>query len=261
MRDTWQRTDAYEAYIGRWSREVARTLVADLPVASGSVWLDVGCGSGALTSSILSIASPARVVAFDLSAEFVQQSRRAVADTRAVFASADAAALPFRDKSADAAVSGLVLNFVPQPQSAVREMLRCVRSGGAVAAYVWDYGEGMQMLRLFWDAANALYPAAAVLDEANRFPICNRDALENLFRSVGAEQVWVTSITIPMHFFNFEDLWSPFLGGQGPAPSFAVGLPERERAVLRDRFRDLIPTKTDGSIELAAKAWVARCSV
>ncbi len=260
MRDVWQSADSYEAYIGRWSREVARNFVADLSVAKGSVWLEVGCGSGALTSSILLVADPARVVASDRSVEFVNQSRRLVTDSRAVFVGGDAARLPFGEKIANAAVSGLVLNFVPEPQSAFREMLRCVRAGGVVAAYVWDYSEGMQVIRLFWDAAIALYPGATALDESNRFPLCRPEALEQLFRSAGAAQVRITSITIPMHFKNFEDLWSPFLGGQGPAPTFAMSLPEEQRTELRERFRSLIPMNADGSIELSAKAWVASCT-
>ena len=260
MHDVWRSADSYEAYIGRWSRDVARHFVADLSVAKGSVWLDVGCGSGALTSSILSLADPARVVALDRSVDFVSQSRRLLSDRRAVFAGGDAAALPLAANSADAAVSGLVLNFVPEPENAVREMLRCVRPGGVVAAYVWDYSEGMQTIRLFWDAVVALYPAAAELDEANRFPICKRDALGRLFHSAGGAQVRVTSITVPMRFQSFEDLWSPFLGGQGPAPGFAMSLPDEERNALRDKYRDLVPMKVDGSIELSAKAWVARCT-
>ena len=260
MHDIWRSAHSYEAYIGRWSREVARSFVAGLRVANGSVWLDVGCGSGALTTTILAIGNPAGVVAFDRSVEFVNHSRRVVTDRRAVFAAGDAARLPFRDESANAVVSGLVLNFVPQPETAVREMLRCARRGGVVAAYVWDYAEGMQMIRLFWDAAIALHPGAADLDEAKRFPICTAGALEQLFRSAGATEIRVSSITIPMHFPDFEGLWSPFLGGQGPAPTFATSLPDEQRAELRERLRSLVSIRANGPIELSAKAWVVRCT-
>src|SRR5215208_3319203 len=168
MRDVWQSAQSYEAYIGRWSREVARHFVAGLPLRGG-VWLDVGCGSCALTSSILSIADPARVIALDRSIEFVDHGRHVFTDERTAFVGCDAASLPLQENIADAAVSGLVLNFVPDPHSAVREMLRCVRPGAVVAAYLWDYSEGMRSIRLFWDAAIALDPRVASLDEANRF--------------------------------------------------------------------------------------------
>ncbi|HSP13205.1 MAG TPA: methyltransferase domain-containing protein [Thermoanaerobaculia bacterium] len=258
MLEVWQSADWYEAYIGRWSRPVARKFVADLSIASGSVWLDVGCGSGALTSAIAEIANPARVVALDRSVEFVEEDRRRSNDGRIRFVAGDAVSLPFDDDSADAAVSGLVLNFVPQPDRALREMLRCVRAGGVVSIYLWDYSEGMQSIRLFWDAAIALDPRAVELDEAKRFPLCQPAPLEKLFADAGVAQVGVSSITVPTHFRDFDDLWSPFLGGQGPAPAYAMSLPDRQRTALRERLREIVPVNADGSIDLSASAWVAR---
>jgi len=258
MQDVWQQAESYEQYIGRWSRQVARKFVLDLSIAPRSVWLDVGCGSGALTAAILELAEPARVIALDRSAEFVGHSRRSSSDGRAAFIVGDAVSLPFADREGGAVVSGLVLNFIAQPELAVREMLRCVRRGGVVATYLWDYREGMQVIRLFWDSAIALDPRAAELDEAKRFPLCQPVALEQLFVSAGAGQVHVSAITIPTWFRNFDDLWSPFLGGQGPAPTYAMSLPERDRIALREHFRQVVPINADGSIALSAKAWIAR---
>jgi SAM-dependent methyltransferase len=258
MRDVWQSAKSYEAYIGRWSRPVAREFVAGLRIAPESAWIDIGCGSGALTSAILAIASPVRVAALDRSFDFVEQSRRAVADHRVLFAVADAVQLPFADGCAHAAVSGLVLNFVPEPERAVREMLRCVRPGGLVAVYVWDYAGGMQAIRRFWDAAIALDRGAAALDEAERFPLCQPSALEKLFRDAGVSSVSVSSITVPTVFRDFDDLWSPFLGGQGPAPTYAMSLDEKRRGLLREKMRNMVPVKADGSIEMSARAWIAR---
>jgi SAM-dependent methyltransferase len=257
MRDVWQSADSYEAYIGRWSRLVARKFVADLSIAPGRVWLDLGCGSGALTSAILGIADPAHVIALDRSVDFVGQTRRLSRDGRVTFVGGDAMNLPLCTSQVDAAVSGLVLNFVSQPERAAREMLRCVRGGGVMAVYLWDYSDGMQAIRLFWDAAIALDGSATSLDEAVRFPICRPAALEQLFRDAGAVDVRVTSIAVPMHFRDFTDFWSPFLGGQGPAPTFTMSLGEEERTALRERLRATIPANADGSIDLSGKAWVA----
>jgi SAM-dependent methyltransferase len=258
VRDVWRSAESYEAYIGRWSRPVAREFVAQLRLAPASLWLDIGCGSGALTSAIVEAGDPAAVFALDRSFDFVQQSGSRASDARVTLIAGDAAYLPFEQKTAHAAVSGLVLNFVPEPERAVREMLASVRSGGVVAAYLWDYREGMQSIRLFWDAAVALDPAAAELDEATRFPLCQPAALEKLFSAAGASDVHVSSITVPMRFQNFDDLWTPFLGGQGPAPTYAMTLLEEQRIALREQLRSVVRTKPDGSIDLTAKAWFVR---
>jgi SAM-dependent methyltransferase len=258
MRDVWQAAAAYENYIGRWSRPIARAFVVGLSIPPEGVWIDVGCGSGALTDAILALGEPARVVALDRSVEFVAESRRSTDDFRVELVAGDAVRLPVRDKLAAAVVSGLVLNFVPQPELAVREMLRCARPAGTVATYVWDYADGMQFIRLFWDAAVSVDRTAVELDEARRFPLCQPAALVQLFSDAGATRVSTMSITVPTVFRDFEDLWDPFLGGQGPAPTYAASLPDEKRATLREQFRRLVPTNSDGTIELSAKAWVVR---
>jgi SAM-dependent methyltransferase len=258
LRDVWRSAESYEAYIGRWSRLVAREFVAELAIAPESIWLDVGCGSGALTSAIANAGNPAAVFALDRSFEFVEQSRSSLADARVRFLTGDAAHLPFERKGADVAVSGLVLNFVPEPERAVREMLEAVRPGGVVSTYLWDYSEGMQSIRFFWDAAIALDPNAANLDEAKRFPLCRPGPLEELFIAAGASEVRVSSVTVSMHFRDFDDLWSPFLGGQGPAPTYTMSLSERQRAALRGQLRSLVRPGADGSIDLSGKAWSVR---
>jgi SAM-dependent methyltransferase len=258
MHDIWQSAEPYEAYIGRWSRPVARQFVAELGVAPRSTWFDVGCGSGALTSAIVDLADPARVIALDRSFEFVHQSRARFSKKGASFIAADAARLPFVHESADAAVSGLVLNFVSEPERAVREMLGSVRPGGIVATYLWDYSEGMQSIRFFWDAAIALNPNAAELDEATRFPLCQPAPLATLFRAAGVSDVNVSAISVPMHFRNFDELWTPFLGGQGPAPTYATTLSEGERSALREELRRLVGVNADGTVHLMAKAWFVR---
>jgi hypothetical protein len=137
-------------------------------------------------------------------------------------------------------------------------MRRAVRVGGAVAAYVWDYADGMQLLRRFWDAAIVLDPAACELDEGRRFPLCRREALRSLLNDVGLEQTEVQAIDVPTVFKNFDDYWSPILGGQGPAPGYCVSLPDDRRARLRNHLQATLPVASDGTIHLKARAFAVR---
>jgi hypothetical protein len=166
--------------------------------------------------------------------------------------------LPVESASYDALVAGLMLNLAPQPPQVVAEMVCGARPGGVVAAYVWDYAGKMQLMRHFWNAAVALDPAAVELDEGQRFPLCQPEPLTHLFRTVGLREVEVRAIDIATDFRNFDDYWSPFLGGQGPAPSYAVTLSEKRRAALRERLRASVPFALDGSIPLVARAWAVR---
>ena len=254
--DTWASGDAYEPFVGRWSRLVAAELLRWFAVPAGARWLDVGCGTGALSAAIVRGCDPADVLGVDPSQGFVEHARAHVPGAR--FAVGDAGDLPAPDAGFDASVSGLVLNFVPDPARAVAEMARVVRPGGVVAVYVWDYAGDMQMLRRFWDAAAALDPGAAELDEARRFPTAQPDALDELFRGAGLAAVQGREIVVPTVFSDFDDYWSPFLGGQGPAPSYLEVLDEDAQAALRERLRATLPAGDDGSIALTARAWAVR---
>ena len=257
-KDNWVSGEAYERYIGRWSRRVAREFIQWLAVSAKGQWLDVGCGTGALIQTILELAEPTKIKGIDLSEGFVNFAKEHVRDDRVRFEVGDATALEVDSGTFDGAVSGLVLNFIPQPERALAEMTRAARSGGVVAVYVWDYAEGMQLIRHFFDAAIALDPKVIELDEGPRFPICHPDALRQLFESTGLKKVEVRPIEVSTVFRDFDDYWSPFLGGQGPAPSYAMSLSEERRAALRERIRAGLPFSTDGSIPLSARAWAAR---
>jgi len=224
----------------------------------GARWLDVGCGTGALSRTILDRAAPEAVAGLDASEGFVQHATARVADRRASFRVGDAQALPFDDGAFDAAVSGLVLNFVPAPARMVAEMRRVVRRGGLVGLYVWDYADGMELMRHFWDAAAALDPAARPLDEGRRFPICRPEPLAALFRDAGLADVEVRALDVPTVFRDFDDYWTPFLGGQGPAPGYCLSLDEARRTALREAIRARLPAQPDGRIPLTARAWAAR---
>jgi SAM-dependent methyltransferase len=232
-----------------------------LSVPLDSRWLDVGCGTGGLSQTILDTASPKEVRGVDFSEDFISFVRGSVTDDRSQFEVADARELPYGPKELDAVVSGLALNFTPEPEKAVAEMIRVTRSGGTVAVYVFDYAGKMEMMRHFWDAAAALNPAAAELDEGRRFPICQPGPLEILFRGAGLKSVEVLAIDVPTHFRNFDDYWAPFLGGTGPAPSYATSLIEEARIALRERIREALPVGKDGSIQLIARAWAVRGTV
>lgn len=256
--DTWAEGEAYDAYVGRWSRAVAGEFLGRLGVAGGRAWLDVGCGTGALTQGIVERAAPATVVGIDRSTGFVATARRRVSDPRARFGVGEAGALPVAGGAFDAVVSGLVLNFLPEPARMLSEMARAARAGGAVALYVWDYAGAMELMRRFWDAARALDPAAAALDEGVRFPVCAPGPLAALLGDAGLAGVATFAIDVPTVFRDFDDYWSPFLGGQGPAPGYATSLSEERRGALRDRIRSGLPVGPDGAIRLTARAWAVR---
>ncbi len=256
--DVWASGAAYEPYVGRWSRLVAREFLDWLRVPAGRRWLDVGCGTGALSQTILAVAEPEQVLGVDPSEGYLTYARGQVADPRASFEVGDARALRCEAAAFDAVVSGLVLNFVPAPDTAVAEMVRAARPGGTVAAYVWDYAGEMQLMRHFWDAAVALNPQALELDEGRRLPICKPDRLSALFRSAGLKDVEARAIDVPTDLRDFDDYWSPFLGGQAPAPGYAMSLGDERRVELRERIRAGLPCAADGSIHLIARAWAVR---
>lgn len=256
--DAWDSGDAYEPYVGRWSRLVAREFLGWLAVPPGGCWLDVGCGTGALAESILALAAPREVAGIDPSPAYVAFARDRLNDARFRFEVGDAQALQEASATFDAVVAGLVLNFVPEPEKALSEMARVARPGGTVAAYVWDYAEGMQLMRHFWDAAGALDPRARELDEGRRFTLCKPEPLTNLFQTAGLENVEVRAIDVPTVFRDFDDYWSPFLGGQAPAPGYAMSLSEERRVALRERIRARLPTNSEGEHHLIARAWAVR---
>lgn len=216
--------------------------------------MDIGCGTGALTQTLLDRADPAAVLGVDPSEGFLEQARAQVTDTRAEFRTGDARALP--DGPFDVAVSGLSLNFVPSAQQAVAELHRVVAPGGVAGAYVWDYAQGMEMMRYFWDVAKSVDSSAAELDESSRFPVCRPEALAKLWS--GFDDVEVRPIEVPTVFADFDDYWTPFLGGQGAAPSYVATLPDADRDGIRDLLRFRLPDGPDGRIVLSATAWAVR---
>jgi SAM-dependent methyltransferase len=244
--------------VGRWSRKVAAGFLRWLDLTPGGDWLDVGCGTGALASTALAVGAPARVLGVDPSVGFLAHALASTGDARLAFCAGDARRLPLPDRRFDVAISGLAFNFVPDAQRAAAEIARVTARGGVAAAYVWDYTDGMVMMRYFWDAAAELDPTVAGLDEGLRFPLCQPEPLRALWASAGLTDVAVEPVDIPTVFADFDDYWDPFLGGQGAAPAYLMAQPEDRRVAIRDLIRDRLPAEPDGRIPLTARAWAVR---
>jgi SAM-dependent methyltransferase len=244
--------------MGRWSRRLARAFVEWLQPSPALNWLELGCGTGALTSTLCGLCNPASIIACDPSEPLIEHARKQLPDSRVSFIVAGSEALPRREGGFDAAVSGLVLNFLPDPEAAIAAIRERLCLGGTVAAYVWDYAEGMEFLRLFWDEAVALDPRAAALHEGKRFSLCEAPALASLFRTGGLGQVHTRALEIPTDFTTFDDYWMPFLRGTGPAPSYVASLDFHNRELLRERLERRLQTGSDGRISLRARAWAVR---
>jgi SAM-dependent methyltransferase len=258
--DRWAAGSTYEDFMGRWSRHLAPKFVSWLQVPAGAHWLDVGCGTGALTNAICKIADPVSVVGCDPSQHFVAYAREHHSDERASFVIGGAGSLPTRPGGFGSVTSSLALNFFPEPASSIEEMHSVAISGGSVSACVWDYAGRMDFLRYFWDVASRIDPMARELDEGKRFPICSPNALDELFRSAGLRDVRCDPIEITTEFSNFDEYWRPFLGGTGPAPSYVASLKKKRCAALADELDRALPRRPDGTIALIARAWAVRGS-
>ena len=249
---------AYERFMGRWSGRLAPLMVQFAGIRDGDSILDVGSGTGALAFAVAEAMPSAQVTGVDPAAAYVAYARTRAPNDRLRFVVGDAQQLQFADRAFDGVLSLLVMNFIPDPAKALREMTRVTRPGGVVAAAVWDYGDGMQMLRVFWDEATARDPAAAARDERH-MPLCRRGELLALWRAGGLEHVEEQPLTIQLSFASFEDYWSPFLGGQGPAGAYVARLTATERAALRLRLRQrLLGDNHDRAITLQARAWAVK---
>ena len=199
--DTWDAGNSYDAYMGRWSRKIADQFLKWISVREGLDWLEIGCGTGALSSRILSQCNPGSLIGIEPSEGFAKTASKNVPDSRAEFQVGDAEKLPLADNSKDVAVSALVLNFIPDKQKALSEMIRVLRPGGLIAFYVWDYpGRGVQLMQAFWDAAASLDSAASDLAEDKRFPDCTEDGLIKLTTNAGLGGVESTAIEAPTVF-------------------------------------------------------------
>jgi SAM-dependent methyltransferase len=253
--------DEYDVFMGRWSRHLAPRFVQFAGVTDGADVLDVGSGTGALSNAVAAAAPSSRIVGVDPSAPFVGAALAHHPGQRIRFEIGDAQHLQFEDASFDLTISQLILNFIPDPRKALQEMIRVTRPGGTVAAAVWDYGEGMEMLRRFWDEATVLVPDADGKDERH-MPLCRRGELGTLWRTHELMNVSEAPLTIETPFSSFEDYWLPFLKQQGPAGTFVASLSASHAEQLRLNLRRRLFTDgPDRPLMLHARAWAVRGTV
>lgn len=257
-KERWGDGGPYERYVGRWSRIVASEFLTWLSFPAGRSWTDVGCGTGGLVEVILSQNAPSGVIGIDRSEGFLLEARRNVIDDRVRFMMGNGTDLPLDTATTDVTVSGLVLNFVTDHEAMTREMARVTKPGGKVAAYVWDYAGGMQVMRQFWDAAITVNPHDMKLDQGKRFPICQPEPLKALLQDADLKAVSVRAIDISAIFQSFEDYWTPFLGGIGAAPTYLASVDEDTKEQIRQILQARLVQEEDGTIVLTARAWAVQ---
>jgi SAM-dependent methyltransferase len=256
---TWSNSEAYEAIMGRWSRPAAQAALEWLALPPDLAWLDVGCGTGALTRAILETAGPREVLGVDPSAEFLALAAENIRDPRVHFAIGNAQSLPAENNSFDVAISGLVLHFVADAPAAAVEMTRAVRQGGTVAGYIWDVDDDQQFTRPFWKAAAEIDPAITAWDPRTQFSLLGGEMMMGLWADAGLQDVAVAAIAIPTVFRDFDDYWQPcLLDGTTPIQRYARSLGSDQQIALRERLRTVLPIAADGSITLLGRLLISR---
>jgi ubiquinone/menaquinone biosynthesis C-methylase UbiE len=253
--------EAYERFMGRWSRLLAHKFVKFAAVRDGEALMDIGSGTGALTDALAAAAPSSRIAGIDPAAAYVAFAQARHPEVHIRFEVGDAQQLRFAAAGFDRTLSLLVINFIPDRAKAMREMIRVTKPGGTVAAVVWDYGSGMGMLRLFWDEARRLDPSADARDERH-MPLSRKGELAAFWREHGLKNVIESALEIEMKFQSFEDYWNPFLEKQGPAGAYVANLTAAERERLRLRLRQrLLGGGRNRPFTLKARAWAVRGSV
>lgn len=256
-RDAWTVAEGYEHYMGRWSRRIAARFIEWLDPPAGADWLEVGCGTGALTEAILDGTAPRSVRAIDPSRAFIAHASSRIRDERVQFEEAEVRDLPAAGAAVDIVASALVLNFIADRPAALAGMRRRLRQGGLLSFYVWDYpGGGIGFIDAFWKAAAEVDPRATVLDESRRFPFCSRHGLQALCREAGLRAPAIEPIGTQIVFRDFEAFWQPFTLGAGPAPGYCAGLADDHRAAVKARLAHRLGTS--GPLHFRARAWAVK---
>ena len=257
--DAWAAGDSYEAYMGRWSRNIAVEFVRWLDIPKGQDWLELGCGTGALSSEVLLQCSPHHLICSDSSEGFINSAKQRINSELVQFQIASAEDIPVPDESRDCVVSALAINFMSDKSKALSEMKRVLKPNGTLGFYVWDYpGGGVGFMRAFWNAAVTCDPNASEFTEDRRFPYCTEKALSELVSDAGFTQIHSTALEVSSIFQSFDDLWMPFTLGAGPAPGYCANLSPEKREVLRMTLKNQLETSDDGSIPLKLRAWAVR---
>lgn len=252
--------NGYEAQMGRWSRRLAPLLIDFTGLSDASRVLDVGCGTGSLTFSLARNPQISFVTGVDLSPDYIAHASRHCLDPRVNFEVGDATRLRFEDGSFDHTLSCLVLQFIPEPGRAIREMRRVTRSGGIVAAATWDTRGGVVAQRMFFDTAAVLDPNAA----RHRAAACARamsrkDGLIEAWHDTGILDIEADSLTIRMDYASFLDFWSSIDGRDGPYAGYLGMLTDNARRTLRRLIEAAyLDGEPDGPRSYAATAWAVK---
>jgi len=242
--------EAYDRFMGRYSRLLSGPLAEFASVRRGQRVLDVGCGTGALTSELVARLGPAAVAAVDPSDPFVAatRERHPQVDVRR----SPAEHLPFPDAAFDAALAQLVVHFMQDPVAGLAEMGRVTRRDGIVAACVWDHGGGEGPLRIFWDVARSLDPK---IDDESHLPGARKGHLAELFKAAGLREVESAALSVSLEHPTFDAWWEPFTRGVGPAGAYLASLDANQGIRLREDCRRRVPSEP---FTVTAVAWVAR---
>ena len=254
----WNNSSFYNDFMGRWSMRVAQLFLSWLNEnhsLQNKKWIDVGCGTGALTFEILKQTNPESVLGVDSSPEYLPKSS---STTTLSFRRGSSSDLPVKSEQFDYAVSALALNFMPNHDQCIKEMMRVLKKNGILSLYVWDYKEQMEFLRYFWDSAIEAIPRSKDFDEGEKFPICRREALKELFEKNTLTNIEMKDLIIQTEFRNFEDYWIPFLRGQGPSGEFLTSLNEKERNLIKNKLLEKLPYSEDGTITLKARSFAIK---
>src|SRR5580658_8445030 len=240
----------YERMMGRWSKRVGLQFLDWIDAPKGLHWIEVGCGNGAFTEELIAHTAPAAVSAIDPSEGQLSFARTRAAAKLAQFREADAQALPFPDRSFDAAAMALVITFIPDPAKAVAEMARVVRPGGLVATYMWDTLAGGVPLAPLGKAFKAMgKDYTRVSSNAS-----NREVMQSLWQDAGLRQIETRQIRVPVTYSSFEDFCESNLVPIGPAGQVLKAMSPAEMAQLKQRLREILPIAADGRIAYEAFA-------
>jgi SAM-dependent methyltransferase len=254
----FERAEAYERNMGRWSKRLAPLFVQFVGIESGDRVLDVGCGTGSLAWEIVTTTAASKIIAIDASKPFLDYARSQFSDPRLTFELGDAQRLPYPDDSFDRCLSMLVMRHMPDPIKATKEMRRITRPGGVIATTMWDNTGGHQINQSIWDAA-------AMLDKTTKFPPATESygspgELRSLWTGAGLMKIELTELLLPCEYSSFDEYWLRHLiEGQGITAAYVKGLCESHRSALCEQLRqNLCGARGGGSVTLQAKAWAVR---
>jgi len=243
--------NAYEQYMGQWTRAAGSVFLDWLAPPAGASWLDVGCGTGAFTEQVIERCSPASMVAVDPAEAQIEHARGHALAQRADFRVADAQELPIADDTFDMVVSSLAINFIPDRAKAIAEMRRVCRPGGVVAGFVWDFADERQPARPLRQGMRAIGVVPELMPGESDSSLAG---LRSLFAGAGLKDIAVRPIDVEMPYTDFDDFWQKMTIRKTPAVKTVLALPKAELSRLMDAVRAEVTVTADGNVMCTARA-------